>query len=357
MTIEARRALALAALASATGCGLILGIPSPSLDETVGKDAGPDAAQDAETAEAASDAAPEAGPALLVSGVEVLDLRVDDTSVYWNDGTNFVGRASKFDGTNQMTLVDSQNTNGQVSGLAVDQDSVYFGSVLLADVLVCPKTGCTSPPRDLVDGSSSPGLIALDIDDTNVYWIQLQSSGLYTLPKSASLGTPVLLGTYGSQPTDLRVVGGKAYAALASGGVGVFDLATKTLTKLPSLTQQLSAGVAVSGASVYFTQGSEAGVLGSVLVDGGMLTTLASGLDWPSLVATDGAKAFWIDNGNDAYADSAIVWCALASCAPSPIATQQPKSNAIVIDDSAVYWGNYGTMAQTKDGSIWRAAK
>lgn len=345
-----RVAAAVAIACVAAACSLLYDLRDlrPS-----GADAG---ASDGGPGEAASDAGPDAAPTMLVSGISALDLRVDDTSVYWTDTSFLVGRASKVDGSNASTVADSTSTSTGVSGLALDLNDLYFGSAVTGDIFTCPKSGCGGPARAVTNAASNSirPVRAIELDATNVYWIDTPSNALYTVPKGSLAALPIVVADFGSQPNGLRVVDGKAYAPLDGGGVGVIDLATKSLSKLPTLTQRPCSGEALNGTSVYFTEFADAGALGSVDTSGGTVTQLASGLLFPFSLVADGSQVFWIELGAD-FSTGTVSACSIASCTPRLIADHQLTPYAIDMDDSFVYWANAGSASFAKDGSIWRA--
>jgi hypothetical protein len=114
------------------------------------------------------------------------------------------------------------------------------------------------------------------------------------------------------------------------------------LTSLPKL-----GGIALSGSTLYFTQGNDwgawDGTVNSLPVAGGTPTVLASGLDSPSSVATDGARLYW-----NAYWTGDIMSIPIdGSEEPTVHANGGSELGGPVVDATNIYW------CSPKAGTIW----
>ncbi len=65
-------------------------------------------------------------------------------------------------------------------------------------------------------------------------------------------------------------------------------------------------GIAVDGASVYWTNYFDGTVL-KVPLGGGSPTTIASRGVGPVAIAVDAASVYWVDSGNENFADGTIM--------------------------------------------------
>lgn len=354
------------------GCGLLIGLPDPARDDSIGTDAAQatdagrsDAAQDSAPPQpdSATDAGVDSGIVTLVPGIAPFDVSVDDQYVYWADVQNEnVGRASKVNGTGVTSLASGISTIGSPTALVVDDANVYVASSY--GILRCAKLGCADAPTLVAPGNTDV-VLHVAVDATNVYWTERSDSTLYSAPKLGSNAVPVAVTTLSGTPTTLVVQNGNVYAAIGaaddasagSGGVDVVDLATKTRTTLAADPAAV-VGLALGAVAGFYNDYGEAGALRTVPLDGGgMPAVLAGSLNWPTRVAVDATSAFWIEEGVDFNVDCAIVACALSSCVPHAIARAQMRTYAIAIDDAFVYWANEGESMSNSAGAIMRAPK
>jgi hypothetical protein len=81
-------------------------------------------------------------------------------------------------------------------------------------------------------------------------------------------------------------------------------------------------------------------------------TLLASGLDNPSFISTDGTNVYWAETG-------LIRKCAVAGCnnSPTTIATTVTDAAGIAIDERMVYWAEVGSLTGAAQGLIRMASK
>ena len=121
----------------------------------------------------------------LATGVTVTKLAVDDSGVYWTDGSANVQSVGLTGGT-VVTLASSQ---AQPSGIALDDTYVYWSNTLGGAIMRAPKDGSGSPA--VVATATSPRDIGIYGD--NVYWID-SSANVWQSAKAGG-GTPAIAAT------------------------------------------------------------------------------------------------------------------------------------------------------------------
>jgi sugar lactone lactonase YvrE len=229
-------------------------------------------------------------------------IAVDATSVYWTN--SYTGSVMKvpIGGGAIVTLASAQ---GASWGIAVNATSVYWTSAGAGTVLETPLAG--GPIVTLASGQSSPYGIA--VDATNVYWVD----GAGT---NAVMAVPLAGGT----PSRIAV-----------SPVPPLGIAALPLTLMPG----------ASAKRVYWTAPMYPG--GLVLmapVEGGSVTTIASGRSNPWSIAVDATTVYWGDLGTNSTASTGTVMSApLGGGTPTTLATQQSPSG-IAVDATTLYWTN-----------------
>jgi hypothetical protein len=77
-----------------------------------------------------------------------------------------------------------------------------------------------------------------------------------------------------------------------------------------------------------------------VAIGGGTLTTLASNQADPSGIAVDGASVYWTN-----YRDGTVMKVAIGGGAITTLASGQGDPSGIAVDGTSVYWADmYGTV-------------
>ncbi len=164
-----------------------------------------------------------------------------------------------------------------------------------------------------------------------------------TGPSCSAAGQIVCGGQCVDGQTDPTNCGGCGHACLGqactAGSCAVVQLST-AFTALGGLTHDASL--------LYFT-GAD-GTLRSVAKAGGPTQTIASGLGSPMGVAVDTAYAYVAVQGLNK-----IARVTLADGSEVDLATSQPQPEAVVVDDTNVYWTTYGSGAG--NGTVMMCAK
>jgi hypothetical protein len=131
---------------------------------------------------------PNGGGSLAATSVAL-----DATSLYFAVGPGVEVRSiPKQGGAETILYPQNQDCSNCVLSVAVDDTSVYFGSMNAAQALVImsvPKTG--GPAKSIVSTVGYPGELA--VDATNVYWYR-QEAGVERAPKAGG-GSPMTAAT------------------------------------------------------------------------------------------------------------------------------------------------------------------
>ena len=171
-------------------------------------------------------------PATAVSGV-VSAYAVDDTGLYWLDGTGTALRKAALDGSGEVQL-------GAADGLmhpkfvALDATDVYFARVTTQGTGSCvgieriPKAG--GPVVHVAEACEPTKSIVpygIVVDDTNVYWLTVvvpafAEGKLFFADKTAQGATGGLLASTNGPMSRPKLVGTSLYL-IAGGAVNVVD--------------------------------------------------------------------------------------------------------------------------------------
>jgi hypothetical protein len=294
-------------------------------------------------------------------------VRVDHESVYWSDDSGI--SKVPLGGGAPVLLVPGQYANAVP--FAVGAQDLYFGSVFKAPLTGLPGGGA---PAVVASGG---GVLALAVDNTSVYMLTNQSVLKAPLDGVPDGGTPTTLASYPA-------------------ATGLTSLLLGNLSGIALLT--------IDAENVYWTaltnyNASNPSFTGSImkaplagLPDGGLATTLASGLPSPVNIAVSPTAVFWTDvdvgieqvpldgvaNGgaptvfNLDFAPTAlasnpagVIVAGRSSIAQLPadgsppviLATGQAGCTAVTTDDTNVYWTTNGSTAnkQQADGYVMTA--
>src|SRR5205814_7527236 len=93
---------------------------------------------------------------------------------------------------------------------------------------------------------------------------------------------------------------------------------------------------------------------------GGTPTTLASRQGHPLAIAVDPTNVYWVNGGTrepgtfNRHADGSTMKVPLAGGVPVTLASGQRGHDAVAIDATSVYWANYCTRDNTRDGAVMK---
>jgi hypothetical protein len=234
-------------------------------------------------------------PQVLASGLNgPTDLVVDASNVYW---TEFDG------GTVSTTSINS----GPVSTLASE------------------VTGTVSYPSGIA------------IDSTNVYWVESGRGEIKSVPKGGGMVTTVTSGL--NWPSILKLQSGSLYC-VELGAIVKVDISSGTTTTLVIWTTPHFTGdagdIAVDATSLYWTD-IYGGAIKKVSINGGIITTLATGLYNPGPIAIDSSNVYWAEP-NDVDPFGKIKKTSINGGTETVLAIYSFNRAKLAVDSGYVYW-------------------
>jgi hypothetical protein len=323
-------------------------------------------------------------------GSEIVSIAVRAGTVYYTqaetiydpsgENLNSLGRGAimkvSVEGGPPVAVATEQPTP---CGLAVDDTSVYwinYGGPA-APVMKAPLDG--GPPETLVSGSWGRGgsLPPIAVDGSAVYWTDTGPEGnLFASPPQGRLLSVPLTGGPMSTiaeglpgPFAVAVLDGTAYwtewAYAPTGRVAKAPTGGGTTFTVASESVVLPFALTLHGTNAYWTTiGRYPGLApephGAVMttsIDGGQVTTLASGLFTPFSIAVDGANVYWASNAAHYYDafDGQIQSVPLGGGDVTTIVNGLKQPFGIALDDQYVYWADRGFAE--RGSRVMRVAK
>jgi hypothetical protein len=214
-------------------------------------------------------------------------------------------------------------------GLAVDATNIYYTT-----------SGTTGGLKKAPIGGGTGTLIAtegasgLAISGTTLF------IGALDIQSTPTGGGPLTILAMGQgQPYGMTADSNNVYWVTPNGVVGSVPIAGGTMTTLASNQGSNDSGIAVDASNVYWAN-SYAGTILSVPITGGGFTTIVTGQTRPSSVAVGGGYVYWTNNANPGSVMKAPVG---GGVAPTAIATGQAYPWGIAVDSTYVYWTTIGT--------------
>jgi hypothetical protein len=223
---------------------------------------------------------PIAGGAITqLAPATVFTVAIDETSVYWSDGTSLYSCAKHGCTASTIALAES----GMAFAIAVDATNVYWANNISMKLMKVAKQGGVSVA---LASYSYPSQIA--VDDTNVYWTD-QLGTVMKVP--AAGGAAVKLATC-LIPMGIAVDGTNVYYTTSDGQMMQVPKDGGAALTLSAELGNDPWGIATDGKNVYGTS-REHGTIIKVPVGGGAATVLASGQGDPTGIAVDATHVYW----------------------------------------------------------------
>jgi hypothetical protein len=183
------------------------------------------------------------------------------------------------------------------------------------------------------------------LDDTNVYLTNVgtpNNGNVVKVPKSG--GAPVPLVTALSLPSGIAVNGTSAFFGSVSHGISSVPIGGgPSAIVVPAAAAPGGAlEVAVDPDYIYWTNENASGVVMKATLDGGSVTTLASGLPSPTGFTIDSNFVYW----SDSAMSGRIVKVSLGGGMLINLATNQniAQPPALAVDALNAYWPSSGAL-------------
>jgi hypothetical protein len=287
-------------------------------------------------------------------------LVLDSQSVYWinqgpegGDGT--VMKVAKTGGT-ATTLATASGE--QVTALALDGISLYWAHSDGTSGTIAVMSASGGVSQTLVTDASWAGDLAIGAD--TIYWSRIGlGSGISSAIKSGGSPSSILDGA--SLVTFLRLEGNTLYfvdtgAGPQNGQIGALVLGEHTPTTLAdALARPRHLGADAD--TLYFaTEGD--GHVRSVPKATSGAETLAYGQQGPYGLALDETSLYWTNRAADPATDAcmsgdgSVMAMSLEERIPVVLAEGLHCPMAIAVDDSGVYWVEYGSDSPVGSGAV-----
>jgi hypothetical protein len=314
-------------------------------------------------------------PLTLASGINPWFLAVDDASVYWTQPIDvLVAKVDKNLGGTPVTLLSGTAPGGNVKlpvRVVTDGTNVYVADQEAADVYSCAVGGCGNNPTVLATPDPTnmmEGVVAISLDPGFVYFSDLLGNVWRVAKTGGGDAGAALLGSYTKNPDNNSFWGGPNDVTVDSMFVYFTNSGDSTVQKLPldgGSPTQVAAGSAEgsfirnANGILYWNIGGNPGTIDSVAVAGGTPNVVAASQPNPLGFALDQTNVYWIDFGSNMNGtNGSLLTCPIANCSsPAVLATGINNGLAVVVDDSAVYWTAQGNAMTGENGAVMKIAK
>jgi hypothetical protein len=309
-----------------------------------------EAAEDSSAKDVASDApkvtcppATDGGFVTVATAGGPWGIAVSPTDLFWAEVGGKVSRMSLAD-CSVTVLATGQNYAWSVT---LAGSNVYWSNNSdgenAGSIVTMPQTGGT--PMTLASGLNSPG--DLTNDGTYLYWMPNSNDYPAVVSQMALTGgTVTSLGT-GALGEDMVATGGWVYwtdyfaesiLALPATGGAVATLASSL---------NVPWGIATDGTSIYWTEflGADSGTVMSVpatAFDGGAVATLISGgVSQPEGIASDGVHVYFGTSGSSAESPMSVMKMNTDGSGLTVLVPGPTSVDRIVVDAKNVYWTDF----------------
>jgi hypothetical protein len=276
-------------------------------------------------------------------------------------GAQTIGASKARDaGPNVVLALDP----GAPSGIALDQNYVYWTSYSSGKIQRIPKAG--GSPQVLA-AARVLGVPSLAVDDKAVYFSAREDAGVTTyvgwIPKSG--GAITTIASHLGAARRVKVSDGFVYWLVdpqprGGGGVARAPIGGGRVQSITPSTYAADAWLAVDDQYAYWTaygdKGRSSGHIYRTPRDGsGAVAVLGSGLDSPYAIAADARNIFvglgFALNVANGMLDGAIITLDKMGTPPVPtttLAKHQAQPLELAVDDTSVYWGDHISGALMK---------
>jgi len=262
-------------------------------------------------------------PTVLASGVSNLPTRlaVYGGTIYWA-ASDMVLSCSTDGCSGGPTVLASSVPN--YTDIAVDATGIYLANAIYDAIDVCPFAGCAAPMA--IPTPAPPSVIALD--GTNVFFSSNGAALLWCAFGGTVASTDCSTLVDGGAPTAIATDTTNVYVGMEAQGTVSGEIGACPLTGCSGTLSVVSAslthvaGIASDGTNVYYT-------------------------DWGATGPAVGAGGTPLPGTGLVPGSGRVAKCSIAGCndAPTPIAGYVNIPQQIAVDDTTVYWTDYGSVA------------
>ncbi len=360
-----------AAIVLLGGCGVVLGLPDPTLDDSIGNTgatttgggAGGNGGDGGGGATGGGGSAPSVP--VQLHNARVRRLLLDDTSIYWTEEyNNKIGRMDK-DGGNKVFLASGLGPAGfRPSSLAIDDTDVYW-SGYGTEIRKCPKTGCGNNPTIILGDAAGYAPAGIEVDAEFLYFGNYIDDTHVSFQKMPKTGGPVTELVPADQLCPyynrIRLVDGFLYYTCENGVVGRAATLDGTVEVLSPPSPPEADAFVVANGTIYYSEWGEQGRLFYLSTSGYQAGNGTIALDQPYVnsVTADALYLYWVnigvglDNGS-----GALMRCSVGDCnaTAQSLVKNQDLPQGTANDETSIYWSNLGN-GDTANAGIWKLAK